>query len=140
MPLKNYRSTRAKYLGVPISIKVDPLQDWKPTLDKFEKVCRTIRDTRATVENRIRLINTYALPVLEYVSRFRIMNNLVANRVLKALRIAMGGNSLTPLQPFMTGYDLVGLSTKLQHPILWNWALLSTKKTRKTYYQNPSSV
>jgi len=140
MPKENYQGKRTKYLGIPVALGVDPMKDWDPTLRKFESVCWRIRRMSATTAERIRMINMYALSILEYVGRFRIMNNLVVKRVWRGMRKAMAGKWNILLRAFMSGKLLVNFSPHLRHPVLRNWALLASRAVVRETYWNPFSV
>jgi hypothetical protein len=137
MPEGNRRARRAKYLGVPVALEVDPVEDWRPTVGKFGRVCQRIRRIRCSITERCRMINQFALPVLEYVGCFRIMNEEVGSKVWRHLRSAMSGRANIPLRALMTQDPRVRYEKPIHHPAMRNWALLASKKPTREMYMNP---
>ena len=140
MPTKNFKSKRTVYLGVPIALEFDPEEDWKKALKKFDAVCAKIRKITASTLERIRLINIYAIPVLEYLARFKLIDEERALAIWRGIHKAMAGRSTTALRAFANGKDLTKLEVQIRHPVLQNWALLAARKSKEKGYLNPASI
>jgi Reverse transcriptase (RNA-dependent DNA polymerase) len=72
MPEANYAGHRVMYLGVPVSLKVKPSEDWKKIVGKMEKVAMRIKRSGAGHEIRIRMINTSMVSLMGHLGRFTI--------------------------------------------------------------------
>jgi hypothetical protein len=78
---KNYRGWMTKYLGVPISLKLDPLADWKEVLAKMGEAASRIKKFRLKGASKIRAVNTFIIPIMTYLGRFKIMNREVSKEM-----------------------------------------------------------
>jgi ribonuclease HI len=126
MPHCNYKGWRVGYLGVPISLKIEPLKDWGKIIAKMKSTARRIKSLRVRQCVRIRLVNTYMMSVMGYMGRFKIMSKKVASEMWKVTRTAIGamaGNSVLSLTSRSKPFGGKGL----RHPVLDNWSRLISR-------------
>ena len=140
MPEKNYRAKRTIYLGVPIALEFDPNEDWRKAICKFTAVCEKIRKIRASTVDRIKMINTFAIPTLEYLARFKLINREGAKKIWGGLKKALAGKATIPIRALTNKRDLTEFDCTIRHPILQNWALLASRAPAKEGYLNPASI
>ena len=140
MPRENYQGKRTTYLGVPIALEINPKLDWEKTVRKCESVCDKIRSIHANLNEKVKMINTFAIPTLEYLARFKLMDEATAKRIWAALRRALAGKRSMKTRALFCGKRLVALETLIRHPVLQNWALLAARKPKEKGYLNPSSI
>ena len=86
------------------------------------------------------MINTYLIPCMGYLARFKLISKAVSSKMWKAICSALDTyanlkscviTSLCP--PFFE-------KPQVRHPILFNWALLISRKSLQDHYRNPLSI
>jgi hypothetical protein len=125
---KNYSGWMTKYLGVMISLKLDPLADWKEVLAKMGEAASRIKKFRLKGASKIRAVNTFVILIMTYLGRFKIMNQDVCKEMLKILRRALGAQANTPARILLGERKPFNVAPRLRHLVLHNWALLNSCK------------
>jgi hypothetical protein len=91
----NYRGWETTYLGVPISLRIDPESDWKKVIARMTEVAARIWKLKLWGATKIRAVNTFVLPIMTFMGRFKIMSRQVAKKMWKAIRGALGAGATT---------------------------------------------
>jgi ribonuclease HI len=140
MEEENYRGWETTYLGVPLSMKIDPMKDWSKVLSKMSAAAARIKSLSLKGAAKIRAINTYVIPIMGYLGRFKIMNEAVAKRMWRTIRSALGSHAHAPVGVLTGKAAPFDQSPKLRHPILFNWALLNARSCKNEDPINPNSI
>jgi ribonuclease HI len=136
----NYRGWETTYLGVPLSMKIDPMKDWSKVLSKMSAAAARIKALGLKGAMKIRAINTYVIPIMGYLGRFKIMNEAVAKRMWRTIRSALGSHAHAPAGVLTGKAAPFDQSPKLRHPILFNWALLNARESKIENPINPNTI
>ena len=90
MARSNYCSDETVYLGVRLSKQLSPLKDWEKVILKMKKVGAAIKKRGGNFRSRVRMVNTYLTPCMEYLARFELIPKFVASLMWKSIRSALG--------------------------------------------------
>ena len=119
---------------------MNPTKDWEGVIKKMRKVGTAIKQRKGSFKERVWMINTYLIPCMGYLARFKLISKAVSSKMWKTIRSALGAyanlkscvmTSLCP--PFFE-------KPQVKHPILFNWALLISRKPLQDHYRNPLSI
>ena len=106
----------------------------------MQKVGTAIKQRKGSFKERVQMINTYLIPCMGYLARFKLILKAVFSKMWKAIHSALGTyanlkscvmTSLCP--PFFE-------KPQVRHSILFNWALLILRKPLQDHYRNPLSI
>jgi ribonuclease HI len=84
-----------KYLGVEISNQPNHLTNWGNALRKIGDVSTYIKNMRVGFASKITLINTYLIPIIQYISSFSLMTFEVHDAIWKQIRRCLGTKGAT---------------------------------------------
>ena len=88
-------------------------------IKKMQKVGTAIKQRKGSFKERVRMINTYLIPCMGYLARFKLISKAVSSKMWKTIRSALGTyanlkscvmTSLCP--PFFE-------KPQVRHSILW---------------------
>jgi ribonuclease HI len=140
MEEKNYRSNETVYLGVPISRVINPAKEWKGVLSKMSRAANRIKLLHLRGAAKIQAVNTFVIPIMSYMGRFKIINIEVARKMWKIIRSALGSQASAPVRLLSGEAAPFDQGPKLRHPILFNWALLNSRVPRVENSLNPNTI
>ena len=112
------------YLGVLIGASVDVTMVYGAALMKFlNRVAKfMVLQSVLTLAERVRVANTYFVPILSYLHRFYIMPEYVRDRVTDALRRWLIKGTETNLKRLAAPKHAAGLHSPLRDPLHVNVA------------------
>ena len=119
---------------------MNPTKDWEGVIKKMQKVGTAIKQRKGSFKERVQMINTYLIPCMGYLARFKLISKAVSLKMWKAIRSALGTYAnlkscvMTSLRPPFFE------KPQVRHPILFNWALLISRKPLQDHYRNPLSI
>ena len=106
----------------------------------MQKVGTAIKQRKGSFNERIWMINTYLIPCMGYLARFKLISKAVSSRMWKAIHSALGAYVNLKFC-VMTSLCLPFFKKpQVRHPILFNWALLVLRKPLQDHYRNPLSI
>ena len=139
MARPNYCGDETGYLGVRLSKQLSPLKDWEKVIQKMKKVGAAIKKRGGNFP-RVRMINTYLTPCMGYLARFKLILKSVATLMWKSICSALGTYANTKTSIFTSCYPPLDTNPQLCHPIVFNWALLTSCPPMRSKYQSPLSI
>jgi ribonuclease HI len=89
---------------------------------------------------KILAINTYVIPVINYMGRFKLANREVAAKMWKIIRSALGSQANTRPHLLSGEFPPFNQGPKVRHPILFNWALLNSRPPMHENLLNPNTI
>ena len=75
-----------------------------------------------------------------YLARFKLIPKSVASLMWKSIRSALGAYANTKTSILTSCYLPLDLNPQLCHPIIFNWALLTSCPPMRSDYQSPLSI
>ncbi len=140
MAKRNYQSNETTYLGVIISTRMNPTSDWFKTLNKMKAAGRVIKNTGGSYQLRVSRINIFMISCTGYLARFKLISRKVAIAMWKVIRMALGSYANTKTRILTSRRPQLNTRPRIIHPILFNWALLNSRKPMRKDYKNPLSI
>ena len=140
MARPNYCGDETVYLGVRLSKRLSPLKDWEKVVQKMKKVEAAIKKKGGNFHSRVRMVNTYLTPCMGYLARFKLIPKSVASLMWKSIRSALGTYANTKTSILTSCYPPLDTKPQLCHPIVFNWALLTSHPPMRSDYQSPLSI
>ena len=64
---------------------MNPFKDWEGVIKKMQKVRTAIKQKKGSFNERIRMINTYLIPCMGYLARFKLISKVVSSKMWKAI-------------------------------------------------------
>ena len=64
-------------LGVRLSKWLSPLKDWEKVVQKMKKVGTAIKKRGGNFYSRVKMVNIYLTPCMEYLVRFKLIGNKI---------------------------------------------------------------
>ena len=103
----------------------------------MQKVGTAIKQRKGSFNERVWIINTYLIPCMGYLARFKLILKAVSLKMWKAIHSALG-TYVNLKFCVMTSLHLPFFKKpQVRHPILFNWALLVLRKPLQDHYKNP---
>ena len=136
----NYCGDETVYLGVRLSKQLSPLKEWKKVILKMKKVGAAIKKRGGNFCLRVRMVNTYLTPCMGYLMRFKLIPKSVASLMWKSIHSALGAYANTKTSILTSCYPPLDSNPQLRHPIVFNWALLTSYPPIRSDYQSPLSI
>jgi ribonuclease HI len=117
-----------RYLGTRVGTTYTTSGIWKDAIANASKAAYRIKTLESiTLPRRILIINSHLLSTLYYLMRFHLMPKEIGSQVWKLIRIAMGKYFRIPIA-VLTGDHPFTTTPRIKHPIIQNWAILSSTK------------
>ena len=69
---------------------MNPTKDWEGVIKKMQKVGTAIKQRKGSFKERVWMINTYLIPCMGYLARFKLISKAVSSKMWKAIRSALG--------------------------------------------------
>ena len=140
MSVMNYRGSETTYLGVRIGKKMDTTRDWANILRKMRKVGGLIKKRAGSLKIRISRVNIFLIPLMGYLGRFKLIPKATATQMWKHIRTALGASFSSKTTLLTSRHPYVTCKPQILHPVIFNWALLLSKKPEFLEYRNPLSI
>ena len=114
------------YLGVLIGRSIDVTMVYQRAVDKFVERARSFMPMQRalTISARVRMANTYLVPILSYLFRFYLMTTNTDRHVRATLKMWLIRGNVTNLDRLAAPIHLIGLSGPLHDPARVNLAAL----------------
>lgn len=114
------------YLGILFGKSVDVNDVYSKALDKLTGRVASYMPIQKyfSMTDRVRIANTYFIPVLSYIFRFFLMSTFVYKKVCSLLRTWLIRGNVTNIHRLMAPSHACGLSNPLKDPSLINTAAL----------------
>ena len=140
MARSNYCGDETVYLGVRLSKRLSPLKDWEKVILKMKKVGAAIKKRGGNFCSRVRMVNTYLTPCIGYLARFKLILKSVTFLMWKSIRSALDAYANTKTSILTSCYPPLDSNPQLHHPIVFNWALLTSCLLMRSDYRSPLSI
>ena len=119
---------------------MNPTKDWEGVIKKMQKVGIAIKQRKSNFNERVWMINTYLIPCMSYLARFKLILKAVSLKMWKAIHSALGTYANLKSCVMTSLYPPFFEKPQVRHPILFNWALLVLRKPLQDHYRNPLSI
>ena len=86
------------------------------------------------------MINIYLIPCIGYLARFKLILKAISLKMWKAIRSALGAYANLKSCVMTSFHPLFFEKPQVRHSILFNWALLVSRKPLQDHYRNPLSI
>ena len=120
MARSNYCGDETVYLGVRLSKQLSPLKDWEKVILKMKKVGAAIKKRSGNFRSRVRMVNTYQTPCMEYLTRFKLILKSVISLIWKSIHSTLGAYANTKTFILTLCYPPLDSNPQLCHPIVFN--------------------
>ena len=119
---------------------MNPTKDWKRVIKKMQKVGTAIKQRKGSFKERVQMINTYLIPCMGYLARFKLISKAVSSKMWKAIHSVLGAYANLKSCVMTSLHPPFFEKPQVRHPILFNWALLISRKPLQDHYRNPLSI
>ena len=109
-------------------------------IKKMQKVGTAIKQRKGSFNERVWMINTYLIPCMGYLARFKLILKSISSRMWKVICSALGAYVNLKSCVMTSLYPPFFEKPQVKHFILFNWALLVLRKPLQDYYKNPLSI
>ena len=106
----------------------------------MKKVGAAIKKRGGNFCLRVRMVNTYLTPCMGYLARFKLIPKSVASLMWKSICSALGAYANTKTSILTSCYPPLDSNPQLHHPIVFNWALLTSHPPMRSDYQSSLSI
>ena len=119
-------------LGVRLSKWLSPLKDWEKVVQKMKKVGTAIKKRGGNFCSRVKMVNTYLTPCMEYLVRFKLILKSITSLIWKSLCSALGAYANTktsvltlcyPLWTQILNYTTPLFLIELFSPLVHQWGV-----------------
>ena len=136
----NYCGDETVYLGVRLSKWLSPFKDWEKVVLKMKKVGAAIKKKGSNFCSRVRMVNTYLTPCMEYLARFKLILKSITSLMWKFIHSALGAYANMKTSILTSCYPPLDSNPQLHYSIVFNWALLTSCSPMRSDYQSPLSI
>ena len=117
-------------LGVRLNKWLSSLKDWEKVVQKMKKVGTAIKKRGGNFYSRVRMVNIYLTPCMEYLVRFKLILKSITSLMWKSICSALGAYAITktsvltlcyPLWTQILNYITLLFLIELFSPLVHQW-------------------
>jgi exonuclease III/ribonuclease HI len=128
------------YLGIKLGLNISADDMWGDAVIKAATVSTRIKKLRISFSEKVRLVNTYLVPLFSYISQFYLMPSKIAGRIWLFIRRCLGLKGGIGNRGLAARMGPLNLVPAIRDPYIANVASLLSSFPSKMKHTHPLST